>query len=162
MFGSKKYFQHHENGDKMERKNLGILVLVLVIVAVSVIVTDKKDAGTKVITLAIAEQKVYVEGYNKVEFESNGETYTLTTNKVGADRKSADFTFMSEFGAIRSDFTLDLTWKEKVTTFREPESERVQTKKSKTIGMNEKTDFYIELVSIEQGKALIIIKSLQK
>ena len=151
-----------KKGDKMEKKNIGILVLVLVLVAVSIVLTDNKDAGTKVVTLAIAEQKVYVEGYNKLDIMSNGEKFILTTNKVGADRKSADFTFMSATGEIRSDFSLNLLGTRTITKFRDPKEETLPAAKSKTIIISETEKFYIELISADKGKALIVIKSLQR
>jgi len=145
----------------MDKKGIGIVVIVVLFAAIFVL-TDKEHNISKAVAFAVSEEQYSVEGYNELEFESYGEKYSLVVADVNPNRQSADFIFKSESGDVWVSFTLDMLYSQRLRTYKEAESVNVKTKLSKIIGMNDREDFYIELLGIKHQKAEILIKKISK
>jgi len=139
-------------------------ILLLLLASVGFVISDKVGVNqNKIVTLAVANQEfVNLAEYSTLEIEIDGELYFLHTLDVHYDRTKANFVLKSasDVNYIQRYFTLDIGPSSKINMYGEPEQIYFRAEKSKTIYIDGKERLYIELVSIKNHKANLMIKKL--
>ena len=148
----------------MGQKTIALYVVVLLLVLGGLMSSKPKDSTNTIVAQAIkldlVEQQKVVKDYNKLEIKEGRDTYYLDVVKVNKDRTEADFVFMSDTNDIRIPFTLDRVNR---IVSRERTGERsVTAQDTKVIAISDDKAFYIKLVNIEAGNAIIELKKVMK
>lgn len=143
-------------------KQMIIYSLILLAILVLAVVSPKIQDVNPVIGLAIADQKVAsLARYDTMTVSLGTEKYLLSVNNIAADRKSADFILESDTksGApyFKQYFKLSFEGKD-ASMYGNPDIIRVYPNKSKVLYISDEKKLYIEILSIQNRQANLLIK----